>query len=206
MREHTYLSAMVSFVTKHVTQHFWAGGPGPSPAIPAKLFDLSATAERFCEHLGAASGAFRQPRARLLLCAAGTLELSYNFQVRSCKPDPLGADIVDVGKNRCDRANLAWRFRCPCRWVKMRDKDLVHALIGGEDLHGGSAQLSLKLGLWSTHGTLLLDLMIRWVASESTIAPDLQFSEPAICGDIAAHSLKPVATHIQNILKRKTPL
>ena len=47
--------------------------------------------------------------------------------------------------------------------VKMFDKNLVHALVGGQDLHCGSAELSVNLGLTNPgltrgHGSLLLDL------------------------------------------------
>src|SRR5213079_1349048 len=42
--------------------------------------------------------------------------------------------------------------------VKMFDKNLVHAIIGGKDLDCGSAELSVNLGLTRGHGSLLLDL------------------------------------------------
>jgi len=47
--------------------------------------------------------------------------------------------------------------------VKMFDKNLVHALVGGQDLPCGSAELSVNLGLTNLgltrgHGSLLLDL------------------------------------------------
>jgi hypothetical protein len=60
MREHTYLAAMVGFVRKHVAQHLHAGRPRASPAVSAKLRDAGfvvPTAERFRQHLCAASGA-----------------------------------------------------------------------------------------------------------------------------------------------------
>src|SRR6059058_902616 len=67
MREHTHLPAMMGFVRKHVAQHFQANRPRPSPAISTKLLDASpTTAERFREHLRAASGALRQSRTGLL--------------------------------------------------------------------------------------------------------------------------------------------
>jgi hypothetical protein len=59
MGQHKYLPAMVSFVRKHVTQHFRANRPGPSPSISVKLLDAPLTAKRFREHLGAASSALR---------------------------------------------------------------------------------------------------------------------------------------------------
>ena len=76
MREHTHLPAMVGFVRKHVAQHFRANRPGLSPAVSAKLLDAAATtAERFSEHLRAASGALGQSRTGLLRRAVRAVEL-----------------------------------------------------------------------------------------------------------------------------------
>jgi hypothetical protein len=86
------------------------------------------------------------------------VELSWNLQVRRCKPDPLRADIVKVREDRRDGADLAGRFGFPGRRVKMFDKHLVHALIGGKDLHCGSAEFRVNLVLTRGHGSLLLDL------------------------------------------------
>ncbi len=159
MREHTYLPAMVGLVRKHVAQHFHANRPRPSPAVSAKRLDAAPTlAERFREHLGAASGARGQTRAGLLRRAVRAVELWWNLQVRSCKPDPLGADIVHVREDRRNRAALARRFGSPGDRVKMLDKDLVHVLIGGKYLDCGSAHLGVDLGLTRGHGSLLLDL------------------------------------------------
>jgi hypothetical protein len=66
MREHTHLPAVVGFMRKHVAQHFRANRPRRSPAVSAKLLDAaSSTAERFREHLRAASGALGQSRTGL---------------------------------------------------------------------------------------------------------------------------------------------
>ncbi len=40
----------------------------------------------------------------------------------------------------------------------MLDKHLVYALIGGRDLHCGSPELTVNLGLTRGHTSLLLDL------------------------------------------------
>jgi hypothetical protein len=164
MREHAHLPAMVGFVRKHVAQHFQANRPRPSPTVSPKLLDAApTTAERFSEHLRAASGALGQSCAGLLRRAVRAVELSWNLEVRSCKPDPLSADIVHVREDRGNGADLAGRFGSPGGRVKMFDKNLVHALIGGEDLNCGSAQLrvnllSMNLVLTRGHGSLLLDL------------------------------------------------
>src|SRR5229473_1705558 len=116
IRKHTHLPAMVGFVRKHVAQHFQANRPRPSPAISQELLDAAATtAERFSEHLRAASGALGQ-----------------------------------------SRAGLAGRFGSPGGRVKMFDKNLVHAIIGGKDLDCGSAELSVNLVLTRGHGSYSL--------------------------------------------------
>ena len=156
---HTHLPAMVGFVRKHVAQHFQANRPGPSPAVSAKLLDAApATAQRFREHLRAASGALGQSGTSPLRRAVRAVELSWNLQVRSGKPDPLAADIVHVREDRRNGADLAGRFGSPGGRVKMFDKNLVHAVIGCKDLDRGSAELSVNLGLTRGHGSLPLDL------------------------------------------------
>src|ERR1700676_3162259 len=77
--------------------------------------------------------------------------------MRSGKPDPLAADIVHVREDRRNGAGRhlagrAGRFGCrrfgsPGGRVKMFDKNLVNAIIGGIDLDCSSAELSVNLGL-----------------------------------------------------------
>src|SRR6266478_3655374 len=157
MREHTHLPAMMGFMRKHVAQHFHADRPRSGPAVSAKLLDATPTAERFSEHLRAASGALGQSRTGLLRRTVCAVELSRNLQARSRKPDPLAADIVHVREDRHNGAGLAGRFGSPGSTVKMFDKNLVHALTGGKDLDCGSAELSVNLVLTRGHGSLLLD-------------------------------------------------
>jgi hypothetical protein len=57
-------------------------------------------AERFSEHLPAACGALGQSCTSLLRRAVRTVELRRDLQVRSRKPDPLGADIVRAVDNQ----------------------------------------------------------------------------------------------------------
>ncbi len=171
MREHTHLPAMVGFVSKHVAQHFRADRPRSSPAVSAKRLDAApTTAERFSKHLRAASGAGGQSRTGLLRRAVRALELWWNLQVRSRQPDPLAADIVHVREDRRNGAPAAgwlgsrW-FGRPDGRVKMFDKNLVDAVIGGKDLDCGSADLTVNLVLTRGvltrgHGSLLLDLII----------------------------------------------
>jgi hypothetical protein len=72
--------------------------------------------------------------------------------MRSCKPDPLAADIVHVRKDRRNGAGLAGRFGSPGGTVKMFDEHLVHAIIRDKDLDCGSSELSVNLGWTRGHG------------------------------------------------------
>jgi len=153
MRQHTHLPAMVGFVRKHVAEHFHANRPRPSPAVSAKLLHPpSTTPERFTEHLLAASAALRQSRTGLPRRAARAVELSWNFQMWSCKPDPLASHIVHVREDCRNRADLAGRFGSLGGRGKMFDKHLVHALIGRKDPDCRSVELSVNLGLTRAHG------------------------------------------------------
>jgi hypothetical protein len=159
MGEHAHLPAMVGFVRKHVAQHFRANRPRPSPPVPAKFPDAAPrTAERFSEHLRAASGALGQCRTGLPRRAARAVELWRNLQVRSCKPDPLGADIVHVREDSRNGAGLAGRFGSPGGRRKMFDKNLVDAIVGGKDPDRGSADLSVNFVLMRGHGSIPPDL------------------------------------------------
>src|SRR5438270_4471164 len=160
MRKHTHLPAMVGLMRKHVAQHFRANWPRPGPAISVKLLDPAPIAKRFSEHLRAAGGALCQSCAGLLRRAVCAVELSWDLQVRSCKPHPLGADIVHVREDRRIGAGLAGRFGSPGSRVKMFDKNLVHAIIGGKDLDCGSVELRVNLEWMCGHGSRLLRPMI----------------------------------------------
>src|ERR1700691_6430317 len=128
---------------------------GNVPAVSAKLLDATPAAERFSEHLRAAGGALGQSHTGLPWRAARTVELWWRFQVRSCKPDPLGAGIVHVREDGRNGAGLAGRFGSPGGRVQVFDKNLVHAIIGGKNLDRGSAELSASLVLARGHGSLL---------------------------------------------------
>lgn len=148
---------------KHVTEHFHTDRPGASPAVPAKLLDSAATlAERFSEHLRAASGALLQRGAGLPRRAASALELSWKLEVRGGKPDPLGADVVHVREDGRNSADLAGRFGFPGGRVKILDENLVHAIVGGKNPDRGSPELGVdflhvNLVLTRGHGSVLLN-------------------------------------------------
>jgi len=59
---------------------------------------------------------------------------------------------VDVREDRRNGTDIAGRFGSPGGRVKMFDKDLVHAITGGESLDCGSAELSVNLMLSRGHG------------------------------------------------------
>jgi hypothetical protein len=147
MREHTHLAAMVGFVSNHVAQHFQANRPRLRPAVAVKLLHPALTiAERISEHLPAASGALGQSSTGLLRGAVHAVELWWNFQVGSGKPDPFGAYIMYVGEDRCYRADLARGRSSPDARVKTFDKKLVHAIVSSKDPDRSWAGLRLNLG------------------------------------------------------------
>jgi hypothetical protein len=159
VRKHTHLSAMMSFVRKHVAQHFHANRPRLSPAVSVKLFDAARIiAECFSEHLRTAGGAVGQSRTGLLWRAVCAVELPRNFQVRGGQPNPLGADVVHVGEDGDDRAGLAGRFGSPGARVEMFDEHLIHALISRKDLGCRSAELRVNVVSRRGHVSALLDL------------------------------------------------
>ncbi len=156
MREHAHLPAMVGFVRKHVAEHFQANRHWPSQLSLRNFLMRRTVAQRLIEHLHAASGAISQGCTSLLRRAVRAVELGWHLQVRCCQPDPLRADIVHVGEDRCNRAGLAGRFGSPGGRVKIFDKKLVYAIVGGKGLNCGPAELSVNLGLTRGHGSYSL--------------------------------------------------
>jgi hypothetical protein len=63
-----------------------------------------------------------------------------------------------VREDRRNGAGLAGRFGSPGGRVKMFDKNLVDAIVGGKDPDCGSAELRVSIVLTRGHGSLLLDL------------------------------------------------
>jgi hypothetical protein len=61
---------------------------------------------------------------------------------------------MHVGEDRRNAADIAGRFGSPGGRVKMFDKSLVHAIIGGKNLDCGPAELNVNLGLKRGHGSL----------------------------------------------------
>jgi hypothetical protein len=108
---------------------------------------------------------------------------------------------VHVREDRRNGAGLAGRFGSPGGSVKMFDKNLVHAIIGGKDLDCGSAELSVNLVLTRGHGSLLLDFRAvghsevecaNWGRAMSTGSPDLlsnHSTEPFLQGVCALNVL-----------------
>jgi hypothetical protein len=71
---------------------------------------------------------------------------------------------VHVGEDGCDRScfpgSLGWRLRSPDGRVEVFDQDLIHAIIGGKDLGGGSTELSVNLKSTRGHGSCSLALTL----------------------------------------------
>lgn len=125
-----------------------------------KLHDASTAAESLGEHLAATSGALGQSRARLTGRAVCAVELWWNRQVARGEPDPLAADIVHVREDcrNGSRFVLAGRLKSPGGAVEVLDHKLIHAIAGGKDLDGGSAELSVTPGLTLRHDSRRHDL------------------------------------------------
>lgn len=73
--------------------------------------------------------------------------LSGNLQGPSYKPDPLGADAVQVRGDPCDDAGAARRFGSPRGWAGTFEGNLVCTIVGGGDPDRGSAELTVTLVL-----------------------------------------------------------
>ena len=95
------------------------------------------------------------------------VELWRNFQVRRCKPDPLGAHVVHVREDRRNGAGFAWRLGFPRGRVETLNQHLVDALVSGKNLDRGSAELRRNFTLARGHGSLLLDLKYFWAVGWS---------------------------------------
>jgi hypothetical protein len=103
-------------------------------------FLSAAAAERFCEHFRAASGAPGQSGTGLPRRAARAMELQRNFQVRSGKPDPFAANVMHMCEHCGNGASFGGWPGSPRGRIKVLNKGLVHAIIGGKDFDGGPAE------------------------------------------------------------------
>jgi hypothetical protein len=155
--EHADLAAMVGLVRNHVAEHFRANLPWLRPAVPEKFLDgVFRVVEGVSQHLCAASGTLSQCRTSLPRRATHAVQLCRNFQVRSGKPDPFAADIVHVGENHRDAASLPGRLGTPHGEVEIFDENLINAIVGGENLDGGTGELIVNLCSRRSHGAVLL--------------------------------------------------
>lgn len=75
--------------------------------------------------------------------------------MRSGQPDPFTADVVHVGEDGGDGADIAGRLGFPCGGVEMLDDELVHLLIDGKYARRGWTGLRLRPGFASGHDSLL---------------------------------------------------
>ena len=93
--------------------------------------------------------------------------------MRSCKLDPLSADIVHVREDGRDGASVAGRlsgqFSVPGGRVQMFDKELIHVIVGGKDLGCGLAELSVNLMLTRGHGSYSLSSITSRPSARRTV-------------------------------------
>ena len=125
----------------------------------------SAATDRFSQHLFATGSALRQSGAGLLWRTARAIELWRGLQIRSGKPDPLSADVMHVREDRRNRTDIAGWLSSPCGRIKMLDKKLVQAVVGGKDFCRGPAKFGVNLILTDAaftrcHGYLPFELMV----------------------------------------------
>jgi hypothetical protein len=155
--QHANLTSVVGFVSEHVAEHLGADGTGLGPAVPVKLLDAaSGRLESVRKHLLTECGALGECSTGLLRRAVCAMELWWRLQMRRCEPDPLGADVVHVGEDSSDGADVAEGLGLPHGRVKVLDEELVHALVDSEDMGCRLAGLSAELLLTRGHGSLPL--------------------------------------------------
>jgi hypothetical protein len=58
-----------------------------------------------------------------------------------------------MGENRCNGARFAGGIGSPRGRIKIFNKDLVYAIVGGEGLDGRPAELGVNPGLTRSHGS-----------------------------------------------------
>ena len=134
MREQADLAAMMVFVGEHVGNHGGAGGPWGSPTITVEFLDAAGRiGESFREHLRAECRASGERRAGLALRAACAMEWWRELEMRGREPEPLAADVVKMGKDRGDGADVtAGRLGAPGAGIEMLEDQLVGGFVDGE--------------------------------------------------------------------------
>src|SRR5215472_4300039 len=107
MRDHAGLSAVMGFVRNHVGQHSGAGMPGARPSVAHKARHAALGRERLLEQLATECGTFGECGCGLFLRASLAIKTDRDFDMRRREPNPLAADVVDMGEDRGDSARPA---------------------------------------------------------------------------------------------------
>src|SRR5712692_6153903 len=150
MRQHAHLSAMMGLMRNHVRKHGGPWRPRPSPTVTAKVLHATFGAgEGVREHLVAACSALGQRRTGLFLRATRAVQPGRQLQMRSRKPQPLAANVVDVSKYCSNGASLAaGRFGSPRAGIEMLQQDLIYPVVDSKSLQ----QRLTKVGRWHYSG------------------------------------------------------
>jgi len=136
VREHQDLPAMMRFVGEHVRKHCRAGGPGPRPTAAREFRDapLRIAGQSIRQHSQALRCTLLVRRGGLLQRAAVRIERRGTLQMRRRVFDPREAVVVQMRKDRADRAaipSFAGRLRPPRAPIEMREHKLVHRVVHG---------------------------------------------------------------------------
>jgi len=97
------------------------------------------------------------------------VELIWNFQVRSGKSNPFGSNVVHMRKDCGDGADFAGWLSGSGGRVELFDEKLVHAFIGGKNLHGGFAELRLRWRRVGFHAEMKREIQIHFRADQKSI-------------------------------------
>ena len=144
--EHHDLSAVVSFVGKHVGEHGRTSGPFRGPAAAGEFCDAAAGIGRqsFGEHSKALGRASFVSDGRLLDGAAKGIEGRGAFQVGSGVLDPHEAAVVEMSEDGGDGAPaafLAGRLGPPGAGIEVREQELVHGVVRGVGFEEDGAEI-----------------------------------------------------------------
>ena len=143
MDEQADLAAMMGLVGEHVGDHGGASGPRGSPAVAVEFLDVPCwTGESFREHLRTDPGGFGERGAGLALRAAGAMEWWRKFEMRGGEAEPLAADVVQMGKDSGDSANVAARgLGAPGPGIEMLEDQLMNGFVDDEGFQQDVAKL-----------------------------------------------------------------
>ncbi len=159
--QHQNLAAMMGLVREHVGKHGASGGPRWHPTVAREFRDAAIRSGRqgIRQHAQALRSAFLVRGGGLLHGAAAGIEQRRTLEMRSCKPDPLAADIVQMREDGRDGpaiAFLTWRLGAPRTRVEIGEDELVHGVIARVGFEQGVANLGKRRVGLECHGSCAL--------------------------------------------------